>query len=72
MEPNSLDEIQSLDEPDKESVTGDRPSDTPPSASEDTSEDKPLFVMADDEAVWQAYLATKERWGEVYRRLADS
>jgi|GEM_PF-2563986 transcription antitermination factor NusA-like protein len=28
--------------------------------------------IASDEEVWQAYLASKQKWQEVYRRLADS
>lgn len=29
-------------------------------------------LIADDTEVWQAYLASKKQWQEVYRRLADS
>ncbi|MBW4599132.1 MAG: hypothetical protein KME29_05805 [Calothrix sp. FI2-JRJ7] len=28
--------------------------------------------IADSEQVWEAYLASKHKWQEVYRRLADS
>jgi hypothetical protein len=29
-------------------------------------------LIAADEEVWQSYLASKEKWQEVYRRLANS
>lgn len=32
----------------------------------------PSNQIASDEEVWQAYLASKQKWQEVYRRLADS
>lgn len=28
--------------------------------------------IAEDDEVWQAYLASEKKWEEVYRRLADS
>lgn len=35
-------------------------------------EENSLYIIADDEEVRQAYLASKQKWQEVYRRLADS
>ena len=40
--------------------------------SEDKLENTPSNQIASDEEVWQAYLASKQKWQEVYRRLADS
>ncbi|WP_375471744.1 hypothetical protein [uncultured Nostoc sp.] len=40
--------------------------------SEDKLENTPSNQIASDEEVWQAYLASKQKWEEVYRRLADS
>ncbi|OUL37560.1 hypothetical protein BV372_00930 [Nostoc sp. T09] len=34
--------------------------------------DTTLNVTAEDDEVWQAYLASEKKWQEVYRRLADS
>ncbi|MEH2136015.1 hypothetical protein [Nostoc sp.] len=39
---------------------------------EDKLENIPSNQIASDEEVWQAYLTSKQKWQEVYRRLADS
>ncbi|WP_196511347.1 hypothetical protein [Nostoc sp. NZL] len=39
---------------------------------EDKLENTSSNQIASDEEVWQAYLASKQKWQEVYRRLADS
>ncbi|MCW5315818.1 hypothetical protein GTQ43_18975 [Nostoc sp. KVJ3] len=39
---------------------------------EDKLENTPSNQIASDEEVWHAYLASKQKWQEVYRRLADS
>ncbi|ODH00144.1 hypothetical protein A4S05_34570 [Nostoc sp. KVJ20] len=39
---------------------------------EDKLENTASNQIASDEEVWQAYLASKQKWQEVYRRLADS
>ncbi|MBN3888243.1 MAG: hypothetical protein HWQ43_03380 [Nostoc sp. JL31] len=40
--------------------------------SKDKLENTPSNQIASDEEVWQAYLASKQKWQEVYRRLANS
>ena len=40
--------------------------------NEDKLENTASNHIASDEEVWQAYLASKQKWQEVYRRLADS
>lgn len=40
--------------------------------TEDKLENTTSNQIASDEEVWQAYLASKQKWQEVYRRLADS
>ncbi len=40
--------------------------------NEDKLENTASNQLASDEEVWQAYLASKQKWQEVYRRLADS
>ncbi|MEH2286697.1 hypothetical protein [Nostoc sp.] len=40
--------------------------------NEDKLENTASNRIASDEEVWQAYLASKQKWQEVYRRLADS
>ncbi|MFN6462043.1 MAG: hypothetical protein RMZ41_009370 [Nostoc sp. DedVER02] len=40
--------------------------------NEDKLENTASSQIASDEEVWQAYLASKQKWQEVYRRLADS
>ncbi|MBD2774553.1 hypothetical protein [Iningainema tapete] len=37
-----------------------------------TPEENSSPVIAEDEEVWQAYLAVEQKWEEVFRRLADS
>ncbi|MEH2074975.1 MAG: hypothetical protein V7K57_11375 [Nostoc sp.] len=39
---------------------------------EDKLESTASIQIASDEEVWQAYLASKQKWQEVYCRLADS
>ncbi|QSJ15822.1 hypothetical protein JYQ62_29100 [Nostoc sp. UHCC 0702] len=40
--------------------------------SKDKVGDNTSNLVAEDAEVWQAYLASKQKWQEVYRRLADS
>ncbi|MBN4002603.1 hypothetical protein [Nostoc sp. LPT] len=40
--------------------------------NEDKLENTASNQIASDEEVWQTYLASKQKWQEVYRRLADS
>lgn len=40
--------------------------------NEDKLENTASNQIASDEEVWQAYLTSKQKWQEVYRRLADS
>ncbi|MEH2447671.1 MAG: hypothetical protein V7K18_18400 [Nostoc sp.] len=40
--------------------------------NEDKLENTASNQIASDEEVWKAYLASKQKWQEVYRRLADS
>ncbi|MFN6566512.1 hypothetical protein [Dendronalium sp. ChiSLP03b] len=40
--------------------------------SKDKVGDTASNLIAEDAEVWQAYLASKQKWQEVYRRFADS
>jgi hypothetical protein len=79
MEPKSVEKLSKSDEieprngQDEASVSsGDRQVENHIEPNKDTLEDIGSNLTASDMEVWKAYLASKQQWEEVYRRLADS